>query len=265
MPKPIQKSLQDYLSKVKKPSTPHIHFPSKTLSSSTSWILRGCKHPKTLSFAVNHNPNQVRKNDNDAATLEDIDRFLFENFKSFFMNDDDEDTKKIGNNCKDHEESGGSSLESPRFVDPPQDLCGSNRFFVGASSSSSLVEKSRTRATTSEDTSSTSTTTSDAMQVMGPDDFITVLTYSPSPYDDFRNSMMEMIEARMHHQGEVDWEFMEEILFCFLDLNDQKSYKYILSAFVDLIVVLRENSGKVPARSGHVRSEGSGRERKEGV
>ncbi|PSS17911.1 Transcription repressor like [Actinidia chinensis var. chinensis] len=265
MPKPIQKSLQDYLSKVKKPPTPHIHSPTKTLSSATGWILRGCKHPKTLSFAVNHNPNKGQKNDNDAATLEDIDRFLFENFKSLYINDDDEDTKKMGNNYNDEEKSGGSPFESPKFHNLPPDLCGSNQFFVGASSSSSLVEESTTSATTFEDTSSASATTSDATQVMGPDDFITVLTYSPSPHDDFRHSMMEMIEMRMHHQGKVDWEFMEEILFCFLDLNDKKSYKYILSAFVDLIVALRENSGKGPARSGHVRSAGGGRERKEGL
>ncbi|GFY97026.1 hypothetical protein Acr_11g0013320 [Actinidia rufa] len=238
MPKPIQKSLQDYLSKVKKPPTTHIHSPTKTLSSATGWILRGCKHPKTLSFAVNHNPNKGQKNDNDAATLEDIDRFLFENFKSLYINDDDEDTKKMGNNYNDKEKSGGSPFESPKFHNLPPDLRGSNQFFVGASSSSSLVEESTTSATTFEDMSSTSATTSDATQVMGPDDFITVLTYSPSPHDDFRHSMMEMIEMRMHHQG---------------------------SAFVDLIVALRENSGKGPARSGHVRSAGGGRERKEGV
>ncbi|GFP88880.1 transcription repressor ofp14 [Phtheirospermum japonicum] len=80
-----------------------------------------------------------------------------------------------------------------------------------------------------------------------PDDFIALLTYSPSPYDDFRRSMQEMVDARVEHNGKVDWEFLEELLFCYLDLNNKKSYRYILRAFVDLIVLLRENSGTVPA------------------
>lgn len=255
-----QKTLEDYLSKVKKPPTPRIHFPSKKISSSTSWILRGCKHPKTHSFALDRNAKEGPKNDDhDAATLADIDRFLFENFKSFYMNDDDGETKKMGS-CKDDNggKTGRVSLESPRFINPLPDVCSSHRFFAGPGSSSSQMEESRTSiTTTSEGIGSSSTTTTesttevgdDAKPVMGADDFIAVFTYSPSPYDDFRHSMEEMIEARLRHQGKVDWEFMEELLFCFLDLNDKKSYKYILSAYVDLITVLRENSGKVPARS----------------
>ena len=86
-------------------------------------------------------------------------------------------------------------------------------------------------------------------RTMNPDDFIAVLKYSPSPYEEFRDSMQEMIEARLEYNGRVGWEFMEELLFCYLNLNDKKCYKYVLSAFVDLIVVLRENSGRIPARS----------------
>ncbi|KAG5523413.1 hypothetical protein RHGRI_035276 [Rhododendron griersonianum] len=58
--------------------------------------------------------------------------------------------------------------------------------------------------------------------------------------------MEEMIEARLNDRGRVDWEFMEELLFCYLDLNEKKSYKRILSAFVNLFAVLQEKSGGVP-------------------
>ncbi|KAH7866967.1 hypothetical protein Vadar_027255 [Vaccinium darrowii] len=270
MPKP-QKTLEDYLSKAKKNPTPHIHFPSKKISSSTSWILRGCKHPKTNSFALDRNAKEGTKNDgHDAATLADIDRFLFENFKSFYINDDDGETKKMGSNEDARgEKTGGVFLESPRLMDPPPDVRSSHRFFAGPGSSSSLMEESRTSiTTTSEGMGSNSTTTTttfsstsptttetitevseDAKEVTGANNFIAVFTYSPSPYDDFRHSMEEMIEARLQHQEKVDWEFMEELLFCLLDLNDKKSYKYILSAYVDLITVLRENSGNITASS----------------
>ncbi|XP_021298711.1 transcription repressor OFP14 [Herrania umbratica] len=274
MSKKLQKSLQDYLSKMKKPS-PTTQFPSNSLPSSKKWILKGCKHPKTLSFAVNHDRNdQGTCEIDDAATLSDVDRFLFENFKSLYIKDDDEEVNErrgVGEDREDHHQvksPGGILVESPRFVDPPPDLCGSNRFFVATGLSSSLIEEARSSAvtnttmSTSEDVGSTSTSTStnatanDSNSYGGdhtkcpsiPNECIAVLTYSPNPYDDFRRSMREMVEARLQHHSTIDWDFMEELLFCYLNLNDKKSYKFILSAFVDLIVTLRQNERKIPAR-----------------
>ncbi|KAM7483734.1 hypothetical protein LguiB_008317 [Lonicera macranthoides] len=95
---------------------------------------------------------------------------------------------------------------------------------------------------------------------MNPDDFIAVSKYSPSLYEEFRDSMQEMIEARLEYNRRVGWEFIKELLFCYLNLNDKKCYKYVLSAFVDLIVVLWDNFGTIPARS---RSGGEEREKGE--
>uniref|UniRef100_A0A2N9I2D2 Transcription repressor n=1 Tax=Fagus sylvatica TaxID=28930 RepID=A0A2N9I2D2_FAGSY len=240
MPKKLQKSLHDYLTKMKKP-TPHIQFPSNSFSSSKNWILSGCKHPKTLSFAIDSNQDKAGINDDDdddddddnddhddnnkgAATLSDIDRFLLENFKSLYINEH-EDVDNNGKRGKEKHEA---------------------RMSV---------------STTSEDVGSTSTSTSTTQNdrtkgkgVMLPDDSIAVLAYSPSPYDDFRRSMQEIVEARMRNHGKVDWDFMEELLFCYLNLNEKKSYRYILSAFVDLIIVLRQNSDRIPERSRNVRT-----------
>lgn len=113
-----------------------------------------------------------------------------------------------------------------------------------------------TTATNTNSNESSVISTEYSKETLNADDFITLVTYSPSPYDDFRQSMQEMMEARLNDQGKINWEFMEELLFCYLDLNDKKSYKYILSAFVDQIVVLRENSGRVPAISRNVRPLG---------
>ncbi|XWS16367.1 hypothetical protein CRYUN_Cryun34aG0080900 [Craigia yunnanensis] len=282
MSKKLQKSLQDYLSKIKK-SSQNIQFASNSFSSSKKRILKGCKHPKTLSFAVNgdrHHEHQGISDDNndDAATLSDVDRFLFENFKSLYIKDDEEINERRGNVREDHEghhhqvkSPAGIMLESPRFVDPPPDLCRSNRFFVHTGLSSSLIEEARSSTVTnttmsmSEDMGSTSTSTSTNNSTANdsnsygtgdhvkfsniPNECIAMLKYSPSPYNDFRRSMQEMVEARLQHHLAIDWDFMEELLFCYLNLNDKKSYKFILSAFVDLIVVLRQNDRKIPARS----------------
>ncbi|XP_059638639.1 transcription repressor OFP14-like [Cornus florida] len=276
MPKQLQKSLQGYLSKIKKQPIPHINLPSKHLSSSASWILQKCKHPKTPSFSIDKKQTEDhRENDHGAATvsatLSDIDRFLHENFKSLYPKNDVDDEEEDGHG---DEESGGFLFDSPRFIDPPPDLCHSHRFFVPSNSSRSLVEGTGTSTTMSEAMGSSSTTSSfpqndatcdgaDVNEVKGFDDFISVLTYSTSPCHDFRLSMQEMIEARLDQHGKVDWEFMEELLFCYFNLNHKKSHKYIISAFVDLVIVLRANSGELPVRLRQLRSTGERRKKRE--
>ncbi|KAK6912092.1 Ovate protein family, C-terminal [Dillenia turbinata] len=286
--KNLQKSLQDYLAKIKKPN-PNIQI---NLSSSTNWILSGCKHPRTRSFAA-ADRNKDNKDD-DAATLSDVDRFLFENFRSLYNDDEDINTTYTTTESrseKHKEDPNGLFLfDSPRFLDLPPDLYGSRRFFVSSGGSSSLVEEARTSLTMSEalglssTTATTTTTTPNESSLLSasaratinnadevtemmvdhlPDETIAVLTYSPNPYDDFRRSMQDMIESRLEQGQKIDWDFMEELLFCYLKLNEKKSYKYILSAFVDIVVILRENSSQPPpTTSRRTRTEGHKREKK---
>ncbi|KAL8036422.1 hypothetical protein ABFS82_12G154600 [Erythranthe guttata] len=63
---------------------------------------------------------------------------------------------------------------------------------------------------------------------------------SRDPLVDFRASMEEMVEARLN--GIEDWEFLEELLACFLRVNDKSSHGYILGAFVDLLIRHLANS-----------------------
>lgn len=293
MPKKLQKTLQDYLNKIKnKNPQPQIRLTK---------MLSGCKHPKTPSFsldngrnisssnAVNNNNNKI----NDAATLADVDRFLFENFKSLYFKDDEE-TEQNNNNKnkrisdeKNNEEPpkriGGSwLLESPRFITtPPQDLCGSARFFVKPGNSGSLMEDALSLTNSDEadssnsNNSNSSSTASPSKEVIVvnhddhnhhtlPENCVALLSYSPSPYDDFRRSMQELVESKYgkieNNQRKIDWDFMEEILFCYLNVNEKKSHKFILSAFVDLITVMRKNSEAAPAKPCSVRTVRIGRE-----
>ncbi|EYU38674.1 hypothetical protein MIMGU_mgv1a020229mg [Erythranthe guttata] len=63
---------------------------------------------------------------------------------------------------------------------------------------------------------------------------------SRDPLVDFRASMEEMVEARLN--GIEDWEFLEELLACFLRVNDKSSHGYILGACVDLLIRHLANS-----------------------
>ncbi|XP_057458623.1 transcription repressor OFP14 [Lotus japonicus] len=303
MPKKIQKTLQDYLIKIKNP-----HSQIQSLSSPKKWALSGCKHPKTPSFAIygvqsnNHNHNQK----DDAATLADVDRFLFENFRSLYLTDDDEteqnrakteqnrvkteENRAKQNKSEDEEEAptlASFLFESPRFIDPPPDLCGSARFFVKPGNSGSLVEDALSLTTTSDeagsgslttvnDSSSSSNSPHDSKGTASlPDNCVALLTYSRSPYEEFRRSMEEMVEARSRDNREgvavVDWDFMQELLFCYLNLNEKKTHKFILSAFVDLVADMRrssETAAAAPAKPRSVRTVrigGEGRKKANGV
>ncbi|GKV43400.1 hypothetical protein SLEP1_g50692 [Rubroshorea leprosula] len=276
MPK---KSLHDYLSKIK------ISSPNLPLSSSKR-ILSGCKHPKTLSFAVDN----TRKQDGDgggneeaAATLADIDRFLLENFKSLYIKDEQQNEKKGEGQVDQVKSPRGILFESPRFVDPPPGLRGSSRFFVAPGVTGSLMEEARTSLTSlnSEDhngSSSTSTNTTlnenssakstvtklaysdissndsrDVTTETLPQECIAVLTYSPDPYNDFRRSMQEMVDARMQHQGKLDWDFMEELLLSYLNLNEKQSHRFIMCAYADLVTFLRQRERRAPVKSRRTR------------
>lgn len=172
--------------------------------------------------------------ENDAVTLSDVDRFLFENFKSLYLEECEEGITR--------RKTTPFPLEPP----PPENLCSSSRFFVESGSSSSrITEEPFSASASSSATSESSTPASDGS--LAPEDFVALMTYSPSPYDDFRRSMQEMVEVRVKHNGKVDWAFLEELLFWYLDLNNKKSYRHILRAFVDITVGLRESSGKSPA------------------
>ncbi|PIN10823.1 hypothetical protein CDL12_16594 [Handroanthus impetiginosus] len=233
MSKQIQKSIHECLSKIKV-SNKQIQFQ-----------LRGCKRSKSPSSAA-----AGKEKENASVTLSDVDQFLFENFRSLYQKEYEEETSK-----KNETKTASFLFESPRLLGspPPENLCGSARFFVASGSTSSLIIDEGPSSSAS-GTNDSPAPLEESEQVeakeedsSAPDDFIALLTYSPNPYEDFRRSMQEMVEARMEHNGKVDWEFLQELLFCYLDLNNKKSYRFILRAFVDLIVVLRENSGRVPA------------------
>lgn len=71
------------------------------------------------------------------------------------------------------------------------------------------------------------------------------------PHDEFRRSMEEMAAARRIDQYQpLDLDFLEELLFCYLNLNEKRAHKYILGAFVDIMVGSGQESEKDPKGHG---------------
>ncbi|KAK1382721.1 Transcription repressor [Heracleum sosnowskyi] len=57
---------------------------------------------------------------------------------------------------------------------------------------------------------------------------------SEDPYEDFKGSMLEMVESH----GLKDWECLEELLEWYLKMNGKMNHGIIVQAFVDLLVGL---------------------------
>ncbi|KAF5183077.1 Transcription repressor ofp12 [Thalictrum thalictroides] len=65
---------------------------------------------------------------------------------------------------------------------------------------------------------------------------IPMTTYSPDPYIDFRQSMVEMIEANELFNVKEDWDSIHKLLLCYLALNPKDTHKYIIAAFTDVFI-----------------------------
>jgi len=67
--------------------------------------------------------------------------------------------------------------------------------------------------------------------------------YSVNPYVDFLRSMQEMIQSQ-HQELDVtnDWDYLHELLLCYLALNPTHTHKYIVQAFTHLLVDILSSS-----------------------
>ncbi|XWS46839.1 hypothetical protein CRYUN_Cryun14cG0102700 [Craigia yunnanensis] len=74
-------------------------------------------------------------------------------------------------------------------------------------------------------------------------DSIAVPTFSPNPYMDFRRSMQEMVEARDLVDVKANWDYLHELLLCYLAMNPKSTHKFIIGAFADLLVSLMAAEG----------------------
>ena len=50
--------------------------------------------------------------------------------------------------------------------------------------------------------------------------------------------MQEMVEARDLIDVKANWDYLHELLLCYLAMNPKSTHKYIIGAFADLIVSL---------------------------
>ncbi|CAO2179385.1 unnamed protein product [Urochloa humidicola] len=218
----LRRSLQLYLSRTLK-KIPPMHIPSSAIPANIAGarLLSTCRFPRTTSVDMDGDRAAAAdENGKDqAATLSDVDRFLFDNFRSLYIHDNanDDDT------CFPSSSTGTST---------------------------SLTDETRPTAETSSSLESVAEDTKEAMIGEESGDNTAILVFSMDPYTDFKRSMRNMI--KMHHgrvSQPLDWDFLEELLFYYLQLNDQAVHKHILKAFADLTAGAHHKGSSAPGKA----------------
>lgn len=180
--------------------------PSPSPSAAAGSLLSACMHPRTNSFSSGVRQRHVAAGNRDD---DDDDGALAANFRSLRVGPTvvpDDDDGEDGSSTQD--DYGGSESDGDDVV---------------AGMAAKAV-------------------------VSGGSGGVAVVTLSVAPYEDFQRSMREMADAHARLEAAragtraapaVDWDFMEELLFCYLQLNDRAVHKDILRAFTDTVAALR--------------------------
>ncbi|RRT79802.1 hypothetical protein B296_00001621 [Ensete ventricosum] len=109
----------------------------------------------------------------------------------------------------------------------------STRFFFSPCTTKSIMEEAKPEAS---NRNAQRTTKAVLGRASFYEESITMAISSEDPYQDFRASMEEMVVA--HELRE--WHSLQELLQCYLRLNERKNHKVIMLAFVDLLMQLME-------------------------
>ncbi|XP_073060262.1 transcription repressor OFP16-like [Primulina eburnea] len=132
-----------------------------------------------------------------------------------------------------YDSTADSDTESTSTPDFATAFASQRFFFSSPGPSNSIIDSSSSLASTS---FSTSSNPPENPAIFGGS--IAVPTYSPDPFMDFRRSMQEMVEARELHDVDENWDYLHELLMCYLSLNPKSTHKFIVAAFADLLVSL---------------------------
>ncbi|CAO2183491.1 unnamed protein product [Urochloa humidicola] len=222
----LRRSLQLYLSRTLK-KIPPMHIPSSAIPANIAGarLLSTCRFPRTASVdmdgdrAATAATAAADENGKDqAATLSDVDRFLFDNFRSLYIHNTNDDP------CLPSSSPGTSASH--------------------ADETQPTVETSSSLESVAEDTKE------ETMIGEESGDNTAIVVFSMDPYTDFKRSMRNMI--KMHHgrvSQPLDWDFLEELLFYYLQLNDQAVHKHILKAFADLTAGTHHKGSSAPGKA----------------
>ncbi|KAL4015575.1 hypothetical protein IC575_023163 [Cucumis melo] len=193
-------------------------FKSKSPTSSHpwEWDWPSCKHPKTLSFRSQNDLVFKTVNsiffDQPFETITTTTTTTPDYSSSLHTNSSDSVSATNSTPAMDSEESLETVVRGAR----------SERLFFEPDDTSSILEKSKPIESVE----------TDELPRSGFKESLIVSIESENPYEDFRKSMGEMVESH----GVKDWDGLEELLGWYLKANWKNNHRFIIGAFVDLLI-----------------------------
>ncbi|KAJ1686247.1 hypothetical protein LUZ63_017637 [Rhynchospora breviuscula] len=177
--------------------------------------LLSCKYPKTTSFRAGTGVGIGTDSDTIYKTMNTmyLDSSYFEEEIEIEI-----DTEA--------EPETSSSIDEPEEYVAVHQIHSDRLFFEPNSTSCSILESTHKGEDVKEEKTEKS-------NVPFKESFVLAME-STDPYNDFRNSMEEMVAAH----GLTDWTRLEELLVWYLRVNGKKNHAFIIKAFVDLLVDL---------------------------
>ncbi|XP_058197809.1 transcription repressor OFP12-like [Rhododendron vialii] len=220
----LERSINMCFSKIKLPgTTPKVTtdsppFPPKDHS-------RPLPHPTTTTESPSFPPEDLSRPLPNPTTTTTTN--LVKNFNSLY-DDPTFDSTSLSKSLSSSSPSSSSSSAAPDLAA----AFASQRFFFSSPGRSNSIVESSSSFSFSSSSSLTTSVRSDSIVGGG----VAVPTYSQDPFEDFRRSMQEMVEARRLVDVSADWDHLHELLTCYLSLNPKSAHKFIVRAFSDLLV-----------------------------
>ncbi|KAK1404680.1 Transcription repressor [Heracleum sosnowskyi] len=207
-------------------------------SSSSSWPWPNCGSPKTLSFRAEKIMNSVFV----ANESRYINSSVCESstILSTIVLEEDVYSGEAADQTIENVIRGAKTSSERLFFD----------YHAGETTSCLLADqhlsKTNNKSITTTATSTTTNridcvTSNDRYKYCTSDKVLLMEMDSRDPYDDFKKSMEEMVEANGFNVKD-DWESLHQLLKWYLQVNDKSNQGYIVGAFVDLLVSLEYSS-----------------------
>lgn len=208
-------------------------------SSSSTWPWPNCGTPKTLSFRAEKIMNSV----------------FVTNDSRYITSSVCESSTIVSTTVLEEEECFGEGADQTIENVIRGAKTSSERLFfdnhAGETTSCLLADQNQLSKTNNKNIiTSTTTCTSNRIDCVTSNDRYKYCTSdkvllmemdSRDPYDDFKKSMEEMVEANGFNVKD-DWESLHQLLKWYLQVNDKSNHGYIVGAFVDLLVSLEYSS-----------------------
>ncbi|RZC80795.1 hypothetical protein C5167_043370 [Papaver somniferum] len=230
MPRTLSKTIHHYFSKLKRQTTSEDHHQNPTKATATTTT-----------------PNQTQ----DEQIL--IKKNSYPNKPSFYdiLSAPKSLTPTPTTSTHDFSSSDHSDTETSAAAPDFATVFNSRRFFFSSpGQSNSIIDSGRF---SSNESVKCSQPESGSLIISRG---IPIQTYSPDPYMDFRRSMQEMVEATEFSDVRADWNYLHELLLCYLALNPKHTHKFIMDAFADLLVCLMTSSTAPSTPTSNIRFHG---------